>query len=293
MMSTSLIPRAFTKRTIHVIAQNSALVSTTWKANRHTKTAVSASTGKIKPFQSSPPNLQQNTTGALWTKDESSPSLPRYLVDTYTWAYLTKENMNFLDTNLVVSGILWGNANRLMKSAAQEFAPGMRVLQPACVYGTFSNMLAEQLGEEGHLLVSDVAPVQLERLQPKVAHLKNVTLALADARSPVGAPFDGVCCFFLLHEVPDDVKADIVKSLFRVLKPGGKIVFVDYHKPIALHPLKMVMSVVFDVLEPFAKALWTTEIKELCPNPENYTWTKETMFGGMYQKVIAQCSSSQ
>lgn len=217
------------------------------------------------------------------------PPLPQYLVDTYTWAYLSKSSVPFLDNNLVVDGILWGNAERLMKSAIQEIAPGSRVLQPACVYGNFSKMLAEQIGPDGHLVVSDIATVQLEQLQPKVAHMDYVTLAIADAREPVGGPFDTVCCFFLIHEVPDDVKAEIIKSLFDNIRPGGKIVFVDYHKPASLHPLKAVMSVVFDTLEPFAKGLWKNELKDFCPNPDNYEWSKETFFGGMYQKVIAQC----
>lgn len=291
-MAFSAIPRTVAKRAL--VSSNLTIPSSMEVARfLHTTPILQKAAAKESSIRPGTPRQQEAMTFTSGSSFEfeghSRPPIPRYLADTYTWAYLSESSVPFLDNNLVVSGILWGNANRLMKSAVNEFTPGQRVLQPACVYGNFSKMLAEQLGPEGHLFVSDVATVQLEQLQPKVAHMNTVTLALADAREPVGGPFDAVCCFFLLHEVPDDVKADIVKSLFKVLQPGGKIVFVDYHKPVALHPLKGIMSIVFDTLEPFAKGLWDKEIKEFCPEPENYEWSKETVFGGLYQKVIAQC----
>jgi hypothetical protein len=75
--------------------------------------------------------------------------------------------------------------------------------------------------------------------------------------------------------------------MFASLAPGGKIVFIDYHKPHWAHPLKGVMSLVFDTLEPFAKALWRNEIWHFASAAEDIVWRKETYFGGLYQKVVA------
>lgn len=105
---------------------------------------------------------------------------------------------------------------------------------------------------------------------------------------PGKGPYDAVTCFFLLHEVPEEYKRAIVNNMLEAVGPGGKAIFVDYHRPHAAHPLKPVMSLVFDRLEPFAKALWTNEIQDYADAPQAWTWTKTTVFGGMYQKVIAR-----
>ena len=98
-----------------------------------------------------------------------------------------------------------------------------------------------------------------------------------------------VACFFLLHEVPDDVKAQVVRAMLKLARPSGKVVFVDYHRPRRLHPLKPVMAKIFDWLEPFAPAMWRREIADFAgERAAAYTWRKRTRFGGLYQIVIAE-----
>lgn len=100
--------------------------------------------------------------------------------------------------------------------------------------------------------------------------------------------YDAVCCYFLLHEVPDDSKSEIVDAMLANVRPGGKVVFVDYHKPHWAHPLKLISSIVFDTLEPFAKGLWRNEIVNFASNPDAFIWRQETYFGGLFQKVVAE-----
>lgn len=95
-------------------------------------------------------------------------------------------------------------------------------------------------------------------------------------------------CFFLLHEVPEDYKHAIVNNMLDAVGPDGVVIFVDYHRPRATHALKPIMSLVFDRLEPYAKALWDHEIMDYAQHPEQWTWTKTTVFGGMYQKVVVR-----
>jgi hypothetical protein len=47
------------------------------------------------------------------------------------------------------------------------------------------------------------------------------------------------------------------------------------------------MSLVFDMLEPFAKSLWRQDIRDFASEPEEFHWRKESFFGGLYQKVVA------
>lgn len=216
-----------------------------------------------------------------------SPTIPDYLRNTYSWAYLNPTSIRWLDTRPVVEGILWGNFSRLVAAALEEFEPGLNVLQPACVYGDLSARLADHLGADGHLVVSDVAPVQIANCRPKLEGRKNATTRLVDAADHAPASVDAVCCFFLLHELPAAHRRRVVTSLLGAVRPGGKVVFVDYHRPSQWHPLWPVMSLVFDTLEPFAKDLWRNEIESFGKHADRFRWRKQTYFGGLYQKVVA------
>lgn len=216
------------------------------------------------------------------------PPVPAYLRERYAWAYLHPGALRLFDHPLIVSGILWGNYGRLKRAAFAEIAAGRRVLQPACVYGDFSRDLAAWIGERGSLDVTDIAPIQVANCRRKLAHLPYVRVRRADAAVPGGGPYDVVCCFFLVHEIPDRYKGAVVDGLLRAVAPGGKVVFVDYHRPHALHPLRRVMSFVFDTLEPFARTLWSREIEDFARAGAGFAWRKQTYFGGLYQKVVAE-----
>jgi SAM-dependent methyltransferase len=217
-----------------------------------------------------------------------APPVPAYLRERYAWAYLWPASLRVLDRPLVVSGILWGNYARLKRAALDEIRAGQRVLQAACVYGDLSPDLAARVGAEGRLDVVDVAPIQVANCRRKLAAFPNARARHADAAAPGGGPYDAVCCFFLLHEIPDEYKGGVVDGLLGSVAPGGKVVFVDYHRPHRLHPLRLPTGLVFDLLEPFARTLWHREIRSLAGAAGRFVWRKQTYFGGLYQKVVAQ-----
>lgn len=213
--------------------------------------------------------------------------LPSYLEEVYWWAYLRPASLMVFDHAAVVSAILWGCYGRLKQAAFAELNPGQKVLQAACVYGDFSLGLASALGPEGRLDIEDIVPLQIANCQRKLQKFPNVKVRVADASAPGCGTYDLICCFFLLHELPDDRKRNLVDALLARLAPEGKLVLIDYHKPSRLHPLRALMGVVFDCLEPFAKTLWRHEIMSFATSAEDFMWRKETYFGGLYQKVVA------
>ncbi len=217
----------------------------------------------------------------------AAPTIPDYMEDVYTWAYISERNQRWLDHQMVVESILWGNARRLTDAVLDELSPGDKVLQPASVYGTFCVDLATKVGPEGRLDVIDIVPSQVEISRAKLEDYPHATARVADARKPGVKGYDAVACYFLIHEVPDDYKRDIVDALLGSVKPGGKVVFIDYHRPYFFHPLRPLMSMVLDTLEPFAKAVWENELSDYAANADVFSWTKETFFGGLYQKVVA------
>jgi len=202
----------------------------------------------------------------------SSPAkIPQYLTDVYTWAYIDPANVRLLDHNWVVNLVLWGNKKRLQDALFEELTPGRRVLQACCVYGDLSPKLARRIGREGRLDVIDVSPAQLEACRNKLREFSQARVRATDAAKPGGGPYDDVISFFLLHEIPEDYKHTVVNALLDSLAPGGKVIFIDYHKPHPFHPLKWITALVFGLLEPFAKSLWRNEIPGFADHPERYT----------------------
>jgi SAM-dependent methyltransferase len=135
-------------------------------------------------------------------------------------------------------------------------------LQSACVYGNFSAQLAQRVGPEGSLDVVDIVPIQVRNCRRKLTGHPHGRVRLADAADPGGGPYDAVCCFFLLHELPDYHKQVVIDALLDSVVPGGKVVFVDYHRPNLGHPLKGIMNFVFRTLEPYAPGLLEHEIAD-------------------------------
>lgn len=217
-----------------------------------------------------------------------APEVPAYLREIYHWAYLNPRAVRFFDSELIVSLILWGNHRRLRRAAFAELRPGQSVLQSACVYGDFSPRLARHLGPDGQLEVIDVAPIQVHGCRHKLRGFPQASVRHTDAAQLRKECYDVACCYFLLHELPRDSRRAVVDALLKSVVRGGKVVFVDYHKPHWAHPLKPIMSLVFDTLEPFAKDLWYDEVAHFGGDSVEFVWRKETYFGGLYQKVVAE-----
>lgn len=217
------------------------------------------------------------------------PAVPSYMHEVYNWAYLSPIGQWVFDRPMSVNTILWGNADRLIRSVEEELSEGQQVLQAACVYGDFSARMANRLGPEGRLDVIDIAPNQVRQTRVKLAGHPQAGVRIADARAPGVRDLDVAICFFLLHEVPADYKPAIVNALFDSVRPGGKVVFVDYHRMAAWHPLRPIMWSVYRLLEPFAQELVDGAIPALAGARDDVEWgPKQTFFGGLYQKIVAR-----
>lgn len=212
--------------------------------------------------------------------------VPDYMVDVYDWAYVNPVKARLLDRNLVVSTLLFLNDQRLMRRYLDRIRPGSRVWQVAHVYGDLVQRAADKVGPSGSFTLTDITPVQIEHALGKLAAREQAKVVRADAASwRAEAPFDLVCSFFLLHEVPEALKAAIVDNMLAQLAPDGEAVFVDYHGPKPWQPIGWLLKYVNRWLEPFAEALWSKEIRDYTSQRDDFIWEKETVFGGVYQIV--------
>ncbi|PXX49583.1 rhodoquinone biosynthesis methyltransferase RquA [Aquitalea magnusonii] len=212
--------------------------------------------------------------------------VPDYMTEVYDWAYVNPRRAALLDRNLVVSTLLFMNDQRLMRRYLQQIQPGMLVWQVAHVYGDLVQKAAARVGSQGEFVLTDITPVQVEHAVRKLRDYPQARVVRADAATfRLEQQPDLVCSFFLLHEVPDDLKQRIVDNMLAQVPQGGRAVFVDYHRPAAWQPIGWLLKWVNRKLEPFAEALWRNEISAYASHAERFSWHKETLFGGVYQVV--------
>ena len=120
--------------------------------------------------------------------------------------------------------------------------PGQHALDVAGGTGDLALGLLRQVGKHGRVVLSDINPRMLEVGRDRLldaGHVGNVECLVADAeRLPFADDsFDCVTIGFGLRNVTD--KAAALKSMYRVLRPGGQLLVLEFSTPVAkgLKPL--------------------------------------------------------
>jgi ubiquinone/menaquinone biosynthesis C-methylase UbiE len=219
------------------------------------------------------------------------PAVPLYLQQVYWWAYVHPNAVHVFEREWLVNAILFGNYGRLRDAALADLGSPVHghTLQVACAYGNLTARLQQRLAADARLDVVDILPIQLQNLGRKLPADERLCLVRGDsaALACADASYDQVLLFFLLHEQPEAVRRATLSEAMRVVRPGGKIVIVDYHRPSRWHPMRSLMRLVFRKLEPYAIDLWDHEIAEFVPaDAKPASLSKRTYFGGLYQKLV-------
>jgi ubiquinone/menaquinone biosynthesis C-methylase UbiE len=116
--------------------------------------------------------------------------------------------------------------------AALQLRPGMRVADLGAGTGYFSRYLAAAVGETGTVFAVDteVNLVAHLRARAEQEHTANVVPVLASAANP-RLPASGVDVVLIVDTVHHlDDRINYLRRLRRVLKPGGRVVIVDFKK---------------------------------------------------------------
>ena len=129
--------------------------------------------------------------------------------------------------------------HRLWKRVALEYTglrPGQRALDLASGTGDLALKMAGMVGARGLVILSDINPNMLTEGRAKLDNagvMGNVGYALANAQYlPFPSNhFDCVTIGFGLRNVTD--KAMALQDMARVIKPGGRVVVLEFSKPIS------------------------------------------------------------
>lgn len=222
-----------------------------------------------------------------------SAAVPDYLSTHYWWAYIHPRAVKLFERQWLVNLILFGNYVRLREAALAamgESLPGT-TLQVACVYGDLTKRLSQRAVKGGGSIdIVDVLPIQLKNLSnklPTAAPVRLLAMDAVDLRLP-DASYDQVLVFFLLHEQPRAWRERTLREVYRVVKPGGKVVIVDYARPFWWHPLRYLFPALLAAFEPFALDLWREELAGWLSESRATIMHQRRFFGGLYQLVVSR-----
>ncbi|MDD5586953.1 MAG: rhodoquinone biosynthesis methyltransferase RquA [Alphaproteobacteria bacterium] len=224
-------------------------------------------------------------------------AIPDYLEKHYWWAYVRPWAVRIFERQWLINLILWGWYRPLRDAALAALGENVkgRTLQVSCCYGSFTPTLAKYVKDGGGTLdVIDVAPAQLDNLRRKLTKDAPAQLMLRDAtdlKLPEGC-YDRVILFFLPHELPREARTKAFAEAWRVVKPGGMILIVEFGKPKWWHPLRYIYLPFLAVLEPFAPDIWGHDMTAWLPEAwQKYSIRQESLFGGYYQKILVTRSA--
>jgi demethylmenaquinone methyltransferase/2-methoxy-6-polyprenyl-1,4-benzoquinol methylase len=110
--------------------------------------------------------------------------------------------------------------------------PGERVLDICSGTGTLAMMLAERLAGKGEAVGIEISPSQL-RVARKKEKVAGLSFIQSDAqRIPFSdSHFDKSVICGALHEMPQEVRQNVLAEAYRVTNAGGRIVITEHNKP--------------------------------------------------------------
>lgn len=126
--------------------------------------------------------------------------------------------------------------------ASGHFRNGQRVLDLAGGSGDLTRLACKEVGPAGEVVLADINAAMLEVGRARLINeglMDNLSFVQANAQSlPFAANyFDRITMAFGLRNVTD--KAEALRSMYRVCKPGGKVLILEFSQPVVpgLKPL--------------------------------------------------------
>ena len=137
----------------------------------------------------------------------------------------------------IMNDLMSGGMHRLWKKFTIGQAAvrrGQKVLDLAGGTGDLARVFAGQVGESGHVVLADINLSMLQQgrsrlIDAGVAGNLSITQVNAEKLPFADATFDLITIAFGLRNVTN--KDAAIASMYRILKPGGKMMVLEFSKP--------------------------------------------------------------
>ncbi len=139
--------------------------------------------------------------------------------------------------DLVQPIVTLGQNLRQARAVAEylEPRPGERVLDVGCGTGTIAWEIAQRMEGQGEVVGIDASQTMIRVARKKrSSSLCRYEVALAEALPFPDACFDAACSGLFFHHVDMALKRRSLAEIFRVLRPGGRVVIDDIGPPYTL-----------------------------------------------------------
>jgi demethylmenaquinone methyltransferase / 2-methoxy-6-polyprenyl-1,4-benzoquinol methylase len=195
----------------------------------------------------------------------------------------------------IMNDLMSGGLHRLWKRRTIEQAgirKGHVVLDLAGGTGDLAREFARLVGPQGHVVLADINAAMLQQGRRRMVDAGvagNLSIAQLDATNLPFSDntFDRITIAFGLRNVTD--KDAALRSMYRVLKPGGKLLILEFSKPDdALKPAYDLYS--FKVLPLLGKLVANdTDSYQYLAESIRMHPDQETLLGMMQQAEFERC----
>ena len=174
----------------------------------------------------------------------------------------------------IMNDLMSLGTHRLIKRFTIELSAlrqGNRVLDLAGGTGDLSIRFSPIVGKEGHVVLADINAAMLKVGRDRIVDRglqSNITVAQSDAECLPFADncFDCVCIAYGLRNVTRKERA--LESILRVLKPGGRLLVLEFSKP-----QNRFISKAYDAFS----GLWPIAGKAIVGDSESYRYLVESI----------------
>jgi SAM-dependent methyltransferase len=205
--------------------------------------------------------------------------------------------IKLIDWQPLVSGILLFQYRRMVSGIVAGLRSaelgGKNVLITSCAFGNVMPQCIDASVRSGaqRIVIADLIANELVHARGKLEgrHAATIDYVMEDATDmKLEEGFAHVnIMFFLLHELPHDLKIKALSEAGRMLASGGTLYLAEFHRPRTL-VLRCLSWIYFKVFEPLGLSLWDShDPVSLLKRMGGWTVHRQTFCFGNFQLVTA------
>lgn len=105
-----------------------------------------------------------------------------------------------------------------------------QILDLGCGTGRNACLMHKYIGKQGSITGMDISETMEKRFHENCADKENVLFhrQRADIPFELNKTFDKVFMSFVIHGFPHSVRLEVIKQAYKVLKPGGHFILLDF-----------------------------------------------------------------